>query len=300
MESKKILVIGSTVADVIVNISHMPKTAEDVNAYLQTTSLGGCAYNVSDMIRHFGAPYTLFSPIGTGIYGDYVRSQLKLKGVTPFPLSPENPNGCCYCFVEESGERTFICHRGAEYIFDKEWFDQVDTSEIGSAYICGLEVEDISGPVIADFLEDNPSIQAYFAPGPRINHIDKDLMHRIFGFSPILHLNREESLSFTGTDTIEEAAKQLYSYTNNTVVITDSAGGSYAYDGEIMHHAEAVPAKQVVDTIGAGDSHCGAVIACLTLGMTIDEALHKANKAASLVVENKGATIPHELFIKEL
>ena len=63
---KKILVIGSTVADVIVNLDVLPKTAEDVHIKSQSVALGGCAYNVSDMIGHYNVPYDLLSPVGTG------------------------------------------------------------------------------------------------------------------------------------------------------------------------------------------------------------------------------------------
>ena len=80
---KKILVIGSTVVDVIVNlVNHLPKTGEDVHIKSQHMSLGGCAYNVSDSIRHFGVPYILFSPVGKGTYGNFVREELKKRGIT--------------------------------------------------------------------------------------------------------------------------------------------------------------------------------------------------------------------------
>ena len=51
---KKVLIIGSTVVDIIVNlVDSLPKTGEDVHIRSQHMSLGGCAYNVSDSVRHF-------------------------------------------------------------------------------------------------------------------------------------------------------------------------------------------------------------------------------------------------------
>ncbi|MDD7078690.1 MAG: PfkB family carbohydrate kinase, partial [Lachnospiraceae bacterium] len=76
---KKTLVIGSTVVDVIINVDHLPRTQEDVHVITQRMSLGGCAYNTSDMIRHFQVPYILFSPVGTGAYGDFVRTELQKR-----------------------------------------------------------------------------------------------------------------------------------------------------------------------------------------------------------------------------
>ena len=58
---EKALIIGSTVVDVIVNlVDSLPTTGEDVHVRSQHMSLGGCAYNVSDSVRHFQVPYILF------------------------------------------------------------------------------------------------------------------------------------------------------------------------------------------------------------------------------------------------
>lgn len=293
---KKILIIGSTVADIIINLPKLPTTEEDINIDSQQMSLGGCAYNVSDMVRHFGAPYVLFSPIGTGIYGDFIRNKLAVKGLSsPIP-TPSIPNGCCYCFVEANGERTFVCDHGAEYLFQKEWFDDLNTSEISSIYICGLEIEDRTGPTIIDFLEEHSNIPIFFAPGPRINYIDRLLLDRIFALNPIIHLNKEELLCFTNCDYIEAGALALHQMTNNTVIITSGSNGAYYFEeGELMH---VPPAKvsNIVDTIGAGDGHIGAILASLSKGHSMYESVKLANSASALIVGNKGAILSDEAF----
>ena len=296
---KKILVIGSTVADIIINLDILPTTAQDVHVKSQSMSLGGCAHNVADMIRHFGAPYTLFSPIGTGLYGDFVRNQLAAKGLaSPMP-TPDMANGCCYCFVEESGERTFIVDHGAEYLFYKEWFDTLNLSKLSCAYICGLEIEDKTGSTIVDFLEES-GLPVFYAPGPRICLIDAALMTRIFALHPVLHLNEDEICRYTGCDTIADAVAALFKKTQNTIIITNGANGAYYYDGtesgEGLVHFPPVVAAQIVDTIGAGDGHCGAVIAGLALGLSMYDAIAKANAASSLVVSVKGGVLSDEEF----
>lgn len=293
---KKVLVIGSTVADIIINVDFLPTTAQDVHIKSQTMALGGCAYNVSDMIRHFQVPYTLFSPIGTGLYGDFVRNQLAAKGLaSPMP-TPDHANGCCYCFVEESGERTFIVEHGAEYLFYKEWFDQLNIDKISSIYICGLEIEDKTGSTIVDFLEAHPELPVYYGPGPRLNLIPADLMERLFALHPMVHLNEDEVCSYTGCPQIPDAAKALYAKTGNTVIITGGEEGAYYYDGTELVHVPPVKASEVVDTIGAGDGHMGAVIAGLAKGMNLYDAIYHANAAASLVVSRKGGTVSDEDF----
>lgn len=293
---KKVLVIGSTVADIIINVDYLPTTAQDIHIKSQTMALGGCAYNVSDMIRHFEVPYTLFSPVGTGLYGDFVRNQLAVRGIaSPMP-TPNQANGCCYCFVEESGERTFIVEHGAEYLFYKEWFDQLKTEKLSGVYICGLEIEDKTGGTIVDFLEAHPNLPVFYGPGPRLKMIPEDLMQRIFALRPVVHLNEDEVCRYTDCDSIEDAAKALFSKTRNTVIVTNGENGAFFYDGEDFIHVPPVPAESVVDTIGAGDAHMGAVIAGLARGESLYDSIYKANAAAALVVSRKGGTVTDEDF----
>lgn len=295
---KKILVIGSTVVDIIITLeNHLPKTGEDVHVVSQKMSLGGCAFNVSDSIRHFQVPYILFSPVGTGTYGNFVRDELKKKGiVSPIP-TPQQDNGCCYCFIEQSGERTFVSYHGAEYLFRKEWFDLLNPEEIDYVYICGLEIEEVTGNSIVEFLEEHPKLTIFFAPGPRLTVIDPSLVNRIYALSPILHLNEAEALEASGMKNISDAASVLFEKTRNTVIITLGSEGCYYYDGSIKESIPAVPCSQR-DTIGAGDSHIGSVIACLKRGDSLACAVAKANRVASAVVENSSALLPDEEFQK--
>ena len=134
----KTLILGSTVVDVILRLPRLPRSQESRNIYHQELRLGGCAFNASEALRRFGADYTLFSPIGGGVYGDYVRRELGKLGVSsPIP-APAAENGCCYCFVEEGGERTFISYHGAEYRFEKPWFDALHAADYSAAYLCAL------------------------------------------------------------------------------------------------------------------------------------------------------------------
>ncbi|MCI8418255.1 MAG: carbohydrate kinase [Lachnospiraceae bacterium] len=292
---KQVLVIGSTVVDVIIKLPHLPKTSEDVHVLGQTMSLGGCAYNTSDTIRHFGVPYILFSPVGTGTYGHFVREELKKRGIqSPIP-TPLQENGCCYCFVENSGERTFASYHGAEYLFYPEWFELLDADSIDSVYICGLEIEETTGPNIVQYLEGHPSYRIFFAPGPRIQVISQNLLDRLFALSPILHLNETEVLEYTGEPTIEQAARSLFTKTQNTVIVTLGEKGAYYDTGQKAAYVSGVTAQQI-DTIGAGDSHIGAVIARLQQGAQMEDAIRDANRVSAAVVETNGALLSEEAF----
>ena len=292
---KKTLVIGSTVADVIVRVDHLPRTGEDLDIDAQSLSLGGCAYNVYHALELFGSPAMLFSPVGTGIYGDFVFHSLAAADIRSAAPRVAEENGCCYCFVEPDGERTFVCRYGAEYLFRREWFDALPQEEINGVYLCGLEVERSSGDLLIDYLEQHPEFTIYFASGPRIGSIPAERLERLFRLRPLVHLNAGEALTVTGCNNLHRAVKSLCAATRGRVVVTLGARGVLCAEGDALVEVPGRPAK-VQDPIGAGDSHIGAMIAGLAGGLSFQQAACNANVFAAAVTSNPGAILPREVF----
>lgn len=292
----KILVIGVACADVVLRIDHLPHTAEDVIAHEQRMTLGGCAFNAFWVMHALGEPAVLFSPIGTGPYGHFVRTSLAKEGITSPIADAEGENGCCFCFVEPGGERTFIAHHGADYRYRREWFDRIDIDEIDYVYVCGLEIEEPSGPYIVDFLERRCAGKTiFFTPGPRPAKVPADLLDRIYDLHPILHLNSSEAQLCADRIAGEEmtvsrgASSILADRTGNTVFVTLGNKGCSYETGDACGTVPKAPEKRIVDTIGAGDAHIGAVMACLHRGDGIEDAIACANRVCAMVVATEGA-----------
>jgi sugar/nucleoside kinase (ribokinase family) len=64
--------------------------------------------------------------------------------------------------------------------------------------------------------------------------------------------------------------------------------GPGAGHGLSLSHITA-PAVDAVDTTGAGDAHSGVFLAGLAAGLTVGEAVRRANAAAALTVTRAGA-----------
>ena len=289
MHQPHLLFIGSTVADVVLRLPNLPHTGEDVNVFSQQVALGGCAFNAFAAAQLLGAQCTLFSPVGGGIWGDWVHNALAQRGITPPIPRVDVPNGCCYCLVEPDGERSFLCEHGAEYAFRPEWFDALPADSYTGMYVCGLEIEEPTGDVIIDYLA-NQTGTVFFAPGPRLCHIPPSKMARMLALSPVLHLNESEALQFACADTVQVAAQRIHSITRNTVIITLGAEGAYVLDGDDEARLPAVPAA-MADAIGAGDAHIGAMMAGLAAGLTPAQAAAQANRMSAAVIETPGATL---------
>lgn len=275
-------------------VPHLPTTGEDINIISQTYALGGCAFNASWLCHLLHVDYLLFSPVGTGIYGDFVKAQMNAYQLPPTTLEHTDANGCCCCLIDEEGERTFLSYHGAEYQFKQEWFHLLEAHDIDYVYVCGLEIEEESGIHIIEYLERHPNLTIYFATGPRIEHIPIENIKRIFALHPILHLNIEEAYQYSQCTTLQSAAQYLYEQVNNTIIITLGRDGCAYYDGS-LHIIKTQHAKQV-DTTGAGDCHIGSIIAYLSLGYTLDDAITLANRNAGMVVSKQGAILSLEEF----
>ena len=77
----KVLVIGSSVCDVIIRVHRIPQSGEDENIISQCLQIGGCAFNVASQLKYFDIPFDLFSPIGTGVYGTFVRQFFEQENI---------------------------------------------------------------------------------------------------------------------------------------------------------------------------------------------------------------------------
>jgi len=111
-----------------------------------------------------------------------------------------------------------------------------------------------------------------------------------------MHLNDDEIKEYFSTEDVEMAMQKMYEMTDNTVIVTLGDKGAAWYDGVAIQHAPAVKVDTVVDTIGAGDSHIGAVMAGLYNGKTMEQAITDANRVAAAVVGVKGALLTQEEF----
>lgn len=289
---KKCLIIGSTVCDVMIYIDKLPLSQKDIHLKNQLISVGGCAFNVVNVLHNLDIPYTFISPVGKGIYGEIVSNKLFEKGIKS-DIRVDEENGCCYCLIEQNGDRTFMSYHKAEYRFQSKWLDKYNLNDYSYIYICGLEVEDVDGEELVKSLE-RFSGQIVFAPGPRVQKINKELINKIFSYKPIVHLNSDELIELVGIKNIEDAIINLFNKTNNTVITTLGRDGAVCFDGEFKYVLgyEA----NVIDTVGAGDSHVGAIISCMYKNKNLEFSLDFANYLSSKIVEVKGIELPLEIY----
>ncbi|MGL4337546.1 MAG: PfkB family carbohydrate kinase [Turicibacter sp.] len=286
----KTLVLGNAIVDVILNIACLPKTGDDMICDKQLVTIGGCAYNVATVLKHFGVDHQLVVPVGAGTYANLIREELTSHGYELVIEETECDNGYCLCLVEQDGERSFITVPGIEANYQEKWLKNLKMDEIETIYVSGYELDGDNGYVISEWLQHFGEKTIYLAPGPRINEIDQKVMSNLFKLNPILHVNEHEGISFTGGSDALDAAKTLYQMTQNPVYITLGPKGVLVVNAQGHHVVDGVPTT-VVNTIGAGDCHVGSLIAFKKLGYSELRCCELANQVAAKVVSFEGSKL---------
>lgn len=295
-----ILAIGSVMVDMVCRVPRLPVSGEGVVADGVQVAVGGCALNSANVIRQLNRPVFLFAPLGEGFYASFAKRELAARGFGGLPVSAcgdgvVRDNGACLCSVEPDGERTMITMPGIERHFTRDWFERVDATQFASGFASGYELEGSGGDAIISFFEDHPALKFYYAPGPRVIGVGVAKTKRINALRPVWHLNDQEALSSTQCSSLEEAGFALARACSNAVVITAGAEGSHLFEGD-RHIVVPTNAVSIVDTVGAGDAHLGALVAARTAGLGWEAALSLANKVAGAVCGVAGATLSDDEF----
>ena len=102
----------------------------------------------------------------------------------------------------------------------------------------------------------------------------------------LLFCNEAEALSYTGKQSIDEAAEVIKTFAG-TFAITLGAKGAVVFDGQALINIDANPVT-AVDTNGAGDLFAGAFMYGLTHGLNFEESGKLASKASSQIVSQFG------------
>ena len=280
-------------------VDRIPKSGEDVIGKDTKVMVGGCAYNVASTMHNLDCDHDLCVPVGNGMYASIVRKKLLENGYPILIQDDTDDNGFCLCLVEKNGERTFITVQGVEGNFKTSWFDTLDMNDYDNIYLAGYQVCDHNGSVVAQWMRTLENKTIYFAPGPVICDIDPETMTQLMKLNPILHLNEKELFDFTKETDLDTALHTLYRKNHNLIIVTLGSRGAAYYDGTHITTIPSVPVS-VVDTIGAGDSHIGAIISGISKGLSIQDSIKTANKVSACIVGIQGAVITKEDFNKRM
>lgn len=290
---KKALIIGAAFVDIVVTVPELLSSGGDVTGTLKQITVGGCAFNVLGAISHSKQNADLFVPIGKGQYATLVRQKLSELNIPILLPTKDGDNGWDICLIEPNGERSFLTIQGVEQNWQRDWFKQLNWEDYQYVYLSGYEMENIAAAneILAGLSRAPKNIQILFDASPRVKHIPQNTINRLMSMNVIINCNKDEiNVLEKKNSSIENKVKSIYHQTHHPIIVTLGSEGTYYYDGDT---SEVIPAKKakVVNTIGAGDTHCGALIAALLKGKTLKSAIIYSNKLAAKVVEQENGSL---------
>ncbi|MCZ2119471.1 PfkB family carbohydrate kinase [Levilactobacillus brevis] len=289
----KALVLGAAFVDVVVNVPRLPFSGGDVTGDLKSYRIGGSAFNVYGALRYMQASADLLVPVGEGAYATRVKQHLSNQGISlKLPVTGAD-NGWDLSLVEPDGERSFLTINGIEQCWKPQWFRQVQLADYDYIYVSGYELENLrSAKAILDGLRQRrPNAQILFDTSPRIGEIPSEILQQVLAARVMVHCNEDEiGKIMPDGRTVAEKAYRLFALTQSPVMVTLGDQGTYYVDGTATGQ---VPAQNVpvVNTIGAGDTHCGGIIAGLMAGLALPQAIKQANQLSAQVVGQENGSL---------
>jgi sugar/nucleoside kinase (ribokinase family) len=232
--------------------------------------------------------------------GELYVSDLNTAGVD-FHSAGQDPGttGKCLVMVTEDAERTMNTFLGSSETLSAKEIDQEALKNSEWFYVEGYLVTDEARTKATreavEYAKEQGVKIAISLSDPFVVDVFGDALRDVMGGGvDLVFCNKDEALSFTGSDDLDSAIEKLKLITKS-FAITDGAKGAITFDGETVFKSEGVPAK-AVDTNGAGDMFAGAFLYAITSGRGYDWAATLANDCASRVVARFGPRLDLEEF----
>ncbi|MEM0991955.1 MAG: ribokinase [Bacteroidota bacterium] len=296
----KIVVIGSTNVDMVMQLSTLPKPGETIGNGQFELFHGGKGANQAVAAARAGGAVHFVSCLGKDHFASDLRSNFEADGIQTdyiFVLE-EVSTGTALIMVDEQAENCIGVAPGANGKLSPQHIEQAKAVIENADYVL-LQFEiPMESVHYAIYLAHKLGSKVIVNPAPAAELSD-EILRKI----EILVLNESEAAFLIGGKQENQKAAEIAQYFLDKgvqqVVLTLGAKGAYIANTKERTH---IPTFKVnaVDTTGAGDTFCGALAARLQVADSLETAAIFASAAAAIAVTGAGAqsSIPHRTKIE--
>lgn len=288
----KVAVFGSFVVDLMARSPHLPIAGETVKGSMFKMGPGGKGFNQCVAAHKAGADVTMMTKLGRDSFAHVALDTMKELGMTQEHLffSEDAETGIALILVDETtSQNEIIIVPGACNTITAEEVASVENVIKEAEYVLlQLEVNQDANDMVVD-MANRYGCKVIVNTAPYAPLTD-EFLSKVYMVTP----NEVEAEEITGVhvDSLE-AAKEAARYFNERgvkeVIITLGSRGVFVSSGG---REEIIPAFTVdaIDTTGAGDAFNGGLLAALSKGQDIWEAVRFANALAAVSVQRMGTT----------
>jgi ribokinase len=290
MKRARIVVIGSSNTDLVVQTDRIPAPGETVLGGDLVMTAGGKGANQAVAAARLGAEVVFVARLGQDAFGDSAISAISSAGVITEYIRRDldAPSGVALIAVDSNGQNSIVVAPGANARLSPADVDfALPAIESSDAILLQLEIP-------LDTVRH--AIQLGAKLGKRVILNPAPATQLPAGFLDGVHLitpNEHEAVGLLGLSMHDgfdagDTAKRLLGLGVNSVVVTLGARGAIAATQSEKHSIEGFTV-QAVDTTAAGDCFTGALAVGLAEGMDLPAACRFASHAAAISVTRLGA-----------
>lgn len=283
--SSDIVFVGSLNLDRAYTMDRLPAEGETLHATGQSTGSGGKGANQAVAAAKLGAEVALIGAVGNDAAGARLLDLVSAEGVHTETVrkTTTSPTGEAVIFVDGQARNLIVVSEGANAELTA---DDVDRDFPSSRWVVsGFEVSDAC--VVAAAMQAESSGAAFVLnPSPY-----RPLVDELVGRVDVMVMNEHELRAATGIDVEPESRENTEAarsaVRSQVLIVTLGARGAVLVTPDRSRHVTA-PEVTPVDTSGAGDAFMGALVARLSFGDTLDDAVALAVTAGAYATTRPG------------
>jgi ribokinase len=289
---KSIAVIGSANVDRNSYLERFPSEGETLSSLSYKETLGGKGLNQAVAIARAGGKVAFYASVGNDEGGKAVAALLAQEGIENHLNVVSEPTGSASIWIDASGHNEIVLSSGANGVWD---VSRLDPSLLSfDAIVFQNEIPSkIDEDLILVLSKRGKTI--FYNPAPA--RLIKEVALKEVDY---LLPNEHELALLSGMSEVREGSQFLLQKGVKAVLTTLGEKGSLYLDSKREIHCPATPVK-AVDSVAAGDTYIGYLVASLMDGLSLPEAMKKASDAAAICVTRKGAipSIPYQRELKK-
>jgi ribokinase len=293
----KIFVYGSLNIDLVFSVDRIVTPGETISSSSLGKNAGGKGANQAAALAKAGMETWIAGKIGKD--GVFLLEALESYGVhTELVVQYDGPSGQAIIQVDKNGQNSIVLFAGGNGLVNRYEIEKcLSFFEKGDLIVLQNE---ISNTALIMEKAKSSGLKVALNPSPWNEQAGK----LPIDLADILFINEIEGAGLAGLENtipVTEILDQLCTrYQKTEIILTAGPRGAYYGCGKNRAKGEIMDVP-VVDTTGAGDCFSGYYLAARERGLSIQDSLDIAGKAASITVSRKGAmeSIPFkdEVFI---
>lgn len=289
---QKVTVFGSFVVDLMARAPHLPTPGETVRGSLFKQGAGGKGFNQGIAAHKAGGEVVMITKVGNDSLAKVAYEAMDAVGLSKehvFVNEEVATGTALVCVGEDSGQNQIIIVPGACNTITEEDLAEVRELIESSAYVLlQLEVNQEANERVARMAKEK-GVRVIINTAP-YQPMEDEFLKGAYLVTP----NEVEAEEFTGIavkdlESADRAAAVFFAKGVENVLITLGSRGVYLATKD---RSEIIPGFRVdaIDTTGAGDAFNGGLLAALSEGKELRQAIPFAQAVAALSVQRLGTT----------